>query len=112
RAAAAGSGPAVGASIAKYTTTATATGGGAGAGGGAVAGAAETRVITAGGGQAVEFTLAPGGVILGAQGSLGALSPTSQLVRIVAEQTSNSLLIRATDADWALIQTILRGVNP
>jgi len=40
-----------------------------------------------------------------------AISATSQLIRVVAEETSNSLLVRATDADWVLIQGIIQGVD-
>jgi hypothetical protein len=60
--------------------------------------------------QAMIAQLQAGGA--GAPGGAGALSATSQLVRIVAEETSNSLLIRSTDADWKVIQTILKGMNP
>ena len=32
-------------------------------------------------------------------------------IRIIAEETSNSLLIRATESDWALVQQIIQGVD-
>jgi type II secretory pathway component GspD/PulD (secretin) len=41
----------------------------------------------------------------------GALSPQSADMRIVAEESSNSLLIRATADDWALIQQVLGSVD-
>jgi type II secretory pathway component GspD/PulD (secretin) len=41
----------------------------------------------------------------------GALSSQAGDIRIVADETSNSLLIRATDADWALVQQIIQGVD-
>ncbi|HEV8499792.1 MAG TPA: secretin N-terminal domain-containing protein, partial [Gemmatimonadaceae bacterium] len=39
------------------------------------------------------------------------LSSQSGDIRIIAEETSNSLLVRATDADWALVQQIIQGVD-
>lgn len=39
------------------------------------------------------------------------LSGQSGDIRIIAEETSNSLLVRATDADWALVQQIIQGVD-
>src|SRR6185437_8270696 len=41
----------------------------------------------------------------------GALSSQAGDIRIVADEGSNSLLIRATDADWALVQQIIQGVD-
>ena len=41
----------------------------------------------------------------------GALSSQAGDIRIVADETSNSLLIRATDADWALVQQVIEGVD-
>jgi general secretion pathway protein D len=41
----------------------------------------------------------------------GALSNQAGDIRIIAEETSNSLLVRATDSDWALIQQIIQGVD-
>lgn len=43
--------------------------------------------------------------------TLAALSASAADVRIQAEESSNSLLIRATAADYALIQQILTGVD-
>ena len=45
----------------------------------------------------------------GATGA-GSLSAASQLVRIVAEETSNSLLVRSTEADWNVIKALLSGM--
>jgi len=39
------------------------------------------------------------------------LSSQSSDIRIIAEETSNSLLVRATDSDWALVQQIIQGVD-
>ena len=39
------------------------------------------------------------------------LSNQSGDIRIIAEESSNSLLIRATESDWALIQEIIHGVD-
>ena len=41
----------------------------------------------------------------------GALSAQSGQIRIIAEESSNSLLVRATDSDWALIQQIVQGID-
>jgi type II secretory pathway component GspD/PulD (secretin) len=39
------------------------------------------------------------------------LSGQSGDIRIIAEETSNSLLVRATDSDWVLVQQIIQGVD-
>ena len=39
------------------------------------------------------------------------LSSQSGDIRIIAEETSNSLLIRATESDWGLVQQIIQGVD-
>jgi type II secretory pathway component GspD/PulD (secretin) len=41
----------------------------------------------------------------------GALSSQASEIRIIAEETSNSLLIRATEPDFQLIQAIVQGVD-
>jgi type II secretory pathway component GspD/PulD (secretin) len=41
----------------------------------------------------------------------GALSSQAGDIRIIAEESSNSLLVRATDSDWQLIQQIIQGVD-
>ena len=41
----------------------------------------------------------------------GALSNQAADIRIIAEESSNSLLVRATDSDWALIQQVIQGVD-
>jgi type II secretory pathway component GspD/PulD (secretin) len=46
-----------------------------------------------------------------AQAAPGALSAQSGQIRIVAEESSNSLLVRATESDWALIQQIVQGID-
>jgi type II secretion system protein D len=45
------------------------------------------------------------------QAAPGALSALASQIRIVAEASSNSLLVRATDSDWALIQQIVGGID-
>jgi len=39
------------------------------------------------------------------------LSAQSGDIRIIAEETSNSLLIRATESDWTLVQQVIQGVD-
>jgi type II secretion system protein D len=41
----------------------------------------------------------------------GALSAQAGQIRIVAEDATNTLLVRATDTDWALVQQILQGID-
>ncbi|HXD23936.1 MAG TPA: secretin N-terminal domain-containing protein, partial [Gemmatimonadaceae bacterium] len=85
--------------------------GGGGGGGGAAnlafgGGGAGAPVINFGGGrgQALQQALqqALGG---------GALSSAASQMRIVAEDATNSLIVRATDADWALVQQVLAAVD-
>jgi len=45
------------------------------------------------------------------QGTTGSLSNQAGEIRIIAEESSNSLLVRATDSDWALVQQIIQGVD-
>lgn len=45
------------------------------------------------------------------QATSGSLSNQAGEIRIIAEESSNSLLIRATDSDWALVQQIIQGVD-
>jgi len=45
------------------------------------------------------------------QSASGALSSQAGDIRIIAEESSNSLLVRATDTDWALLQQIIGGVD-
>ena len=45
------------------------------------------------------------------QQASGGLSSQSGDIRIIAEESSNSLLVRATDSDWALVQQIIQGVD-
>ncbi|HVE33514.1 MAG TPA: secretin N-terminal domain-containing protein [Gemmatimonadaceae bacterium] len=86
-------------------------GGGAGRGGQANNQAGAEQAIVAG---------APGGGRGGAianainsifQATSGSLSNQANEIRIIAEETSNSLLVRATDSDWALVQQIIQGVD-
>jgi len=41
----------------------------------------------------------------------GTLSNTAGDIRIIAEESSNSLLVRANSEDWALVQQIVQGVD-
>ena len=45
------------------------------------------------------------------QQATGGLSGQSGDIRIIAEESSNSLLVRATEPDWALVQQIIQGVD-
>jgi general secretion pathway protein D len=45
------------------------------------------------------------------QATSGSLSNQASEIRIIAEESSNSLLVRATDSDWALVQQIIQGVD-
>jgi general secretion pathway protein D len=45
------------------------------------------------------------------QATTGSLSNQAGEIRIIAEESSNSLLVRATDSDWALVQQIIQGVD-
>jgi type II secretory pathway component GspD/PulD (secretin) len=45
------------------------------------------------------------------QATTGSLSNQANEIRIIAEESSNSLLVRATDSDWALVQQIIQGVD-
>jgi type II secretory pathway component GspD/PulD (secretin) len=45
------------------------------------------------------------------QAANGSLSNQAGDIRIIAEESSNSLLIRATESDWALVQQIIQGVD-
>lgn len=78
-------------------------GGGGGVGGGAGGAAGRGAVPGAGRGGAL-------GQLAQAQANL-ALSAAAADIRIQAEESSNSLLIRATQADYALIQQVLGGVD-
>jgi type II secretory pathway component GspD/PulD (secretin) len=41
----------------------------------------------------------------------GGLSSQSGDIRIIPEESSNSLLVRATESDWALVQQVIQGVD-
>jgi type II secretory pathway component GspD/PulD (secretin) len=44
-------------------------------------------------------------------GGGGALTTAASQMRIVAEDATNSLIVRATDSDWALVQQVLAAVD-
>ncbi len=44
-------------------------------------------------------------------GAGGALTTAASQMRIVAEDATNSLIVRATDSDWALVQQVLAAVD-
>ncbi len=72
-------------------------GAGGGLGGGGLGGGAAQQVL-----QAFQNQLLGGGA---------ALSNSAADIRIVAEEVTNSLLIRATSDDWALLQSLLATVD-
>jgi type II secretory pathway component GspD/PulD (secretin) len=82
--------------------------GGAGRGGQANNQAAAEQAIVAGGGRGGAIANAINSIF---QATSGSLSNQANEIRIIAEETSNSLLVRATDADWALVQQIIQGVD-
>jgi type II secretory pathway component GspD/PulD (secretin) len=60
-----------------------------------------------GGGGAGQIATALQNALQAASG----LSAQSGDIRIIAEETSNSLLVRATESDWALVQQVIQGVD-
>ncbi len=96
-----------------------------GAGGAAGGGGAQVQLDQALGGrggrggqgaaqQAITQALIGGLLNQGGQGGVGApgtLSNSAAQVRIVAEESTNSLLIRATAADYALLQQMIGGID-
>ncbi|MDA1081524.1 MAG: hypothetical protein O2973_07575 [Gemmatimonadetes bacterium] len=89
----------------------------AGAGGGGGGGRGGRGGNNAGGGRggaaAQQQALVQGilGNVLGAQGALGTLSNASAQIRIVADEPTNSLLIRSTLPDFELIQALMQGID-
>ncbi len=53
----------------------------------------------------------PAAAIQNAIAAVGGLSNQAGDIRIIAEESSNSLLVRATETDWTLIQQIIQGVD-
>lgn len=95
-------------------------GGGAGGGRGGAAGGGRAGAA-GGGGGAINFNIPAGAGGGGAQagiaqalqqafGGAGLTAAASQM-RIVAEDATNSLIVRSTDADWALVQQVLAAVD-
>ena len=82
-------------------------GGGAGRGGQANQAVPDQQIVT-GPGRGNAIANAINSIF---QGTTGSLSNQANEIRIIAEETSNSLLVRATDADWALVQQIIQGVD-
>ncbi len=78
--------------------------GGGAAGGGALGGAGRGGAA----GVAVQQGIAQA---LQQAFGVGPLSGSAADIRIVAEESTNSLLVRATEADWALIQQVLGAVD-
>jgi type II secretory pathway component GspD/PulD (secretin) len=92
--------------------------GGGGGGGGAGGGGGGGRGAAAAGNNGV-INFVPGGAAGGAGiaqalqqafGGAGLTAASSQM-RIVAEEATNSLIVRSTDADWALVQQVLGSVD-
>jgi general secretion pathway protein D len=75
--------------------------GGAGRGAAGAAGAAGNPNVGGNVAQAINAALAQAAGLSGQSGD----------IRIIAEESSNSLLVRATDSDWALVQQIIQGVD-
>ena len=84
--------------------------GGAGRGGQAnpASQVASDQGIVAGGGRGNAIANAISSIF---QATSGSLSNQAGEIRIIAEESSNSLLVRATDSDWALVQQIIQGVD-
>jgi type II secretory pathway component GspD/PulD (secretin) len=94
--------------------------GGAGVGRGGFGGAAPAANNPAG---APNITLQGGGAAgggalaqalqqaFGGAGGVTALTSASSQMRIVAEDATNSLIVRATDSDWQLVQQVLQAVD-
>jgi type II secretory pathway component GspD/PulD (secretin) len=84
--------------------------GGGGAGGGGVGGGGGGFVVGGGGGGGGGRGAA--GIAQALQQAFGGgLTTASAQIRIVAEESTNSLIVRATDADWALVQQVLGSVD-
>ncbi len=83
----------------------------AGAGGGAGGGAAGNPniIFNPGAGGAAQAGIAQ--ALQQAFGGGGALTTAASQMRIVAEEATNSLIVRATDSDWALVQQVLGSVD-
>ncbi|MGE5731552.1 MAG: type II secretion system protein GspD [Gemmatimonas sp.] len=100
------------------TTIPTPFGGAGGAGGGGAGRAGQARAAAAAEAARTSEAAAVSGnpVIANAitnafQQLTGALSSQAGDIRIIAEESSNSLLVRATEGDWALVQQIIQGVD-
>jgi type II secretory pathway component GspD/PulD (secretin) len=94
-------------------------GGGAGGGGGGGRGTvtADAAGAPGGGGGGFNINLPGGrgnvGIAQALQQAFGgaALTAAASQMRIVAEDATNSLIVRATDSDWALVQQVLGSVD-
>jgi type II secretory pathway component GspD/PulD (secretin) len=93
-----------------------AAGGGGGGGGGAGRGGRFGNNAAGGGVGGNPANAAAGNPLANAltttfQAAPGALSSQAGDIRIIAEESSNSLLVRATDSDWQLVQQVISGVD-
>lgn len=88
-------------------------GGGGGNAGGGGGGGANFTLGGGNGAPVINFGGGRGGIAQALQQALsgGALSSAASQMRIVAEDATNSLIVRATDADWALVQQVLAAVD-
>ncbi len=94
-------------------------GGGAGGGGGGGRGGFGGGAGGGGGGNNPAIIIPGGGAgganiaqaIQQALGGAGGLTAAASQMRIVAEDATNSLIVRATDSDWALVQQVLGAVD-
>jgi type II secretory pathway component GspD/PulD (secretin) len=82
-------------------------GAGGGAGGGALGAITLNNPGAANNAAGVGFAQA----LQQAFGGGGALTTAASQMRIVAEDATNSLIVRATDSDWALVQQVLAAVD-
>jgi general secretion pathway protein D len=86
-------------------------GGGGRGGGGAAGGAAGAAGGGRGGGAAQQLLQGILGGAAAQQAALGTLSNAASQVRIVAEESTNSLLIRATQADYQLLLGLVQSID-
>lgn len=84
--------------------------GGRGNQGGAAA-ARQAQVFGGGGGAAQQILQGLIGGAAAQQGAAGTLTNASAQIRVVAEESTNSLLIRATQADYTLLQSLVQSID-
>ena len=95
-----------GSPVASFSNLSGANGRGLGGGRGGRGGGAAAADAT----QATVVTGAPGQLLQQIFGGAG-LSNTAADIRVVGEESSNTLMVRATASDWALIQQVISGID-